>query len=225
MQNCVGESLYKRRKASSLNLILNIIILIFIIVFIVELIFNSIFANIYVKGSSMLPTLTGAPAYGGEVMSGGDYVFVNTQAQPDYFDIVVVETVDAQGVPYEIIKRAIAFGGDTVKMELGRLSIKFAGDSEFTEINEEYLSEDYVTWNKPINSFAEHYVEEGYMFLLGDNRDVSEDSRRRGDFPLDSLVGVVPKWSLKYKSIITSFYTFFEFKLRLNSINGKTYGD
>lgn len=224
MQNTVGRSLYERQKPSYANLILNVIIVVFLFVFIGELIFNSVYTNIYIKGSSMMPTLNGAPTEN-SVLEGGDYVFVNTRVAPEYSDIVVVKTVDAQGVSYDIIKRVVAFGGDTVKIDRGQLLIKYKGETEFTKIVEPYISDKFNDPFLPINNFGEHVVEEGCMFLLGDNRDISEDSRKKGDFPHSSLVGVVPEWSLKYKSTITSIYTFFEFKLGLNRLGGKLYGD
>ena len=211
MQNNVGKCLYERQKPSYLNSILNIIIVIFLGIFILELIFNSIYTNIYVKGSSMMPTLNGAPSIGEDsVLEGGDYIFVNTRAKPDYSDIVVVKTSNAQGETYDIIKRVVALGGDTVKIVEGRLFIKYKGKTEFIEVEETYVLPEY---NDSYNNYEEHLVEEDCMFLLGDNRNISEDSRRKGDFHISSLVGVVPDWSLKYKSTITSIYTFFEFKL------------
>lgn len=224
MQKIVGKSLYDGRKPSYLNLILNVIIILFVLVFIAELTFNSAYTNIYVKGQSMTPTLNGAPTgVGNSVLEGGDYVFVNTRIKPDYFDIVVVETGD-KGHSYDIIKRVVAFGGDTVKMDRGQLSVKYAGTDTFVAIDEPYVLDVNNDPSLQINNFGEHVVEEGCMFLLGDNRNVSEDSRRRGDFSLGSLVGVVPKWSLKNKSMITKLYSFFEFKLGFSRINN-IYGD
>lgn len=212
MQNIASQCLYGRRKTSYFNLILNVIIVLFIIVLVGELIFNSVYTNIYVKGKSMVPTLIGADGEG-LLEEGGDYVFVNRCATPDYKDIVVVKTVNSSGTEYNIIKRVVAFGGDTVKIDRGQLWIKYKGQSEFEKKDEPYVLEENNDPYLAVNNFSEHVVEEGCMFLLGDNRDVSEDSRRRGDYPMTTLVGVVPEWSLKYKSTITSIYTFFEFKL------------
>lgn len=224
MQKTVGKSLYDRRKPSYLDLILNVIIILFLLVFVCELIFNSVYTNIYVKGQSMAPTLNGAPMGGGNtVLEGGDYVFVNTRISPDYLNIVVVETGE-KGHSYAIIKRVVAFGGDTVKMDRGQLWVKRAGTDTFVDIDEPYILEENNDPFKQKNNFGEHVVEEGCMFLLGDNRNVSEDSRSKGDFPLNSLIGVVPEWSLKNKSTITAFYSFFEFKLGFSRIN-KIYGD
>ena len=229
MQKTVGKSLYERTQSSVFNFILNVIIAVFIIILFGEFIFNSVYTNIYVKGKSMMPTLNGAEAIGeSSVQEGGDYVFVNTRVEPGYFDIVVVKTTDASGSSYDIIKRVIALGGDTVKIDRGQLWIKYNGESEYTKIIEPYVLDEFNDPLMAINNFGEHVVEDGCMFLLGDNRNVSEDSRRRGDrgdYPLDSLVGVVPEWSLKYKSAITSIYTFFEFKLGFGRIGTKIYGD
>lgn len=172
----------------------------------------------------MAPTLTGAPS-GDGVLEGGDYVFVNKRANPDYFDIVVVKTLDEQGEQYDIIKRVVAFGGDAVKIDRGQLWIKYKGNTEYSKISEPYVTDEFNHPLFAINNLSEHVVEDGCMFLLGDNRDNSRDSRERGDYPMSSLVGVVSEWSLKHKSQITAFYTFFEFKLGFNKISKKLYGN
>ncbi len=221
MLNKVGKCLYERQKPSLVNLILNLIIILICLVFIVEIIFNTYYTNIYVKGRSMMPTLTGAPsgADGAELLPGGDYVFVDTHVSPDYFDIVVVQTTDDGGFPYDIIKRVIAFGGDTVKLDRGTLLIKYKGDEEFTKIDEPYIAEGFNDASDSKNTFGEHLVKDDCMFLLGDNRNESADSREKGDFPIADLVGVVPKWSIENKSWLTSLYTFFEFTLGFNRWN------
>ncbi len=223
----VGKSLYERQKPSLLNLILDIIIVFICLVFVAEIIFNTYYTNIYIKGKSMLPTLIGAPTGGNKskMEPGGDYVFVNTHAEPDYFDIVVVQTADNNGIPYDIIKRVVAFGGDTVKLDRGQLYIKYKDSDEFLKIEEDYLSDEYNNAAHAKNTFEEHLVAENCMFLLGDNRDESADSRDRGDFPLSALVGVVTDWSIKNKGWITSLYTFFEFTLGLNRLSRKLNGD
>lgn len=152
----------------------------------------------------MLPTLTGE----NEGVQG-DYIFADSKLTPTYGDIVVVEPRPG----YNIIKRVVAFGGDTVKIERGILKIKYAGSSSFTEIQEDYLNPKNNDPEKLINNFSEHLVGEGRIFLLGDNRNISSDSRANGDYEIDDIVGVVPRWALKNKSVITSVFAFLKHTL------------
>ena len=51
------------------------------------------------------------------------------------------------------------------------------------------------------------------MFVLGDNRNVSHDSRYDdyGCFNYSQLVGVITDWSYACKPFFTALYTFFTF--------------
>lgn len=217
----VYDSLYGKEKRSIVNFLLNAIIAVFCIVLAVEVIFNTFFTGIYVVNISMTPTFTGAPvtgynADGTEIFgAGGDFIYVSKTSKPDYGDVVVVyrETKNSGGqiVKGNIIKRVVAFGGDTVEIVGGVL-----------KVNGEVVDEPYIDpdRNSPIlNNFKLHTVEEGCMFLLGDNRNESTDSRENGDFPVANLVGVVPQWSINIKSFTTAVYTFFNY-----TITGKNKG-
>ena len=206
MMNNVGVSLFERRRPSKLNTVINVILVLLVIILAVEIAFNSRYTSIYVDGRSMLPTLIGA-----DDGVNGDYVFVNTKISPGYGDIVVVEPQNR--TDYNIIKRVVAFGGDTVKIEEGILYIMYAGSEEFEAVKEDYIFHEYNDGNKRVNNYPEHTVAEGKMFLLGDNRNESADSRINGDYSLDDLVGVVPQWSLDKKSEITAIFTFIKRKL------------
>lgn len=206
----VKENLYSPKKERTVaNLILNLIIILAFILLVLEIIISLFYSGIYVVGASMYPTLKGAPD---KNSAGGDYIYVNPNVKPDYGDIVVVYNDKSDSDSgYNIIKRVVAFGGDTVKIEGGVLYLMRAGDGEFTKITESYVAAENNT--SPDNDFSAHTVAEGCMFLLGDNRNVSVDSRFYGDFPLDNLVGVMPVWSYNMRWIINPFYTFFYFTL------------
>lgn len=212
MFNTVGNSLYAEKKRFSvINLIVNVILVLLVLVLAFEIFFTSRYAGIYVVHSSMKPTLTGAMR---EDVAGGDYVYIEKGAKPKYGDVVVAYW---KLNDYDIIKRCIATGGDTVRIINGRLEIKYRGTDNFVEVEESYLV--YNDPEKSINTFpqknteAGHLVEDGYVFLLGDNRDDSNDSRQYGDFKESDILGVVPKWSIKYKNLSTAWHTFFAFTL------------
>ncbi|MCM1234054.1 MAG: signal peptidase I [Ruminococcus flavefaciens] len=216
----VNESLFEKKDGSKLNIILNVIIGIIVVALAAEIIFASTYSGIYVVGSSMNNTLTGAVEtrvltddgkYYWIADTGGDYVYANRYAKPDYGDIVVVLRSDGT----TIIKRVIAKGGDTVKLTRGVLHIKYAGQEDYELIEEDYIDEEN---NTPVlNTFPAggggHLVEENCLFLLGDNRNVSVDSRESGDFPLDSVLGVVAEWSVNGKGFFTALHKYFYFEL------------
>ena len=178
-----------------------------ILVLLAETLFITFYTGIYIIDGSMTPTLTGATS---PYSKGGDYIYINTRVKPDYGNIVVVYSPNtSNGYTDKLIKRVVAFGGDWVELKEGVLLV-----------NEEPVKEDYLIPEKnnpdnEYNTFSKHRVADGCMFLLGDNRNESRDSRdkRYGDIPLKNLVGVVPDWSLRTKSSSTAFYTFFHFTL------------
>lgn len=209
----MSKKLKNYDKRFRLVIALNVIICIIALVLVAELIFNFMFDGIYIVHTSMETTLKGATE---DDPYGGDYVFVDVHSQADYGDIIVVKIGENM-----MIKRLIAKGGDYVKLIDGKLYLKRAQEEEFTEVEESYVDiealENVYRKNFPLLNGgvpeAGHRVADGYMFLLGDNRDVSVDSRELGDFPESSLHGVVAEWSMKCKGTVTALHKFFQFTL------------
>ncbi|MGH2755195.1 MAG: signal peptidase I [Actinomycetota bacterium] len=82
------------------------------------------------------------------------------------------------GGAQDFIKRVIGVGGDTVE---GRDGIVFVNGEP---IEEPYLPEDVET-----SSFGPVTVPDGTIFVMGDNRGNSEDSRAIGPIDIDAVVG------------------------------------
>ena len=80
------------------------------------------------------------------------------------------------------IKRVIGLPGEHVKIENGKVYINGK------ELEEPYLGKNVVTDARDINDFT---VPEGYVFLMGDNRQHSNDCRNFGCIPIEKLEGKV----------------------------------
>ncbi len=140
----------------------------------VVLIFSFLFRVATISGDSMLNTLIGGNERNGN--RGDKVIITNIAYTPDNGDIVVISRnaensvegqVTSQG---PIIKRVIATGGQTVDIDF---------ESGTVYVDGKALKEDYIS--SPTNSKADVefplYVPEGYIFVLGDNRMDSLDSR------------------------------------------------
>lgn len=113
----------------------------------------------------------------------GDIVVIQADKVPNY-------VTHKYGEP--IIKRVIALAGDTIKFDFdnGEVYLKKAGENDF-----ELLEEDYIaapTYNSlDRHTGEEHTVPEGCVFVMGDNRNNSLDSRSMyvGDVDTDLIMG------------------------------------
>lgn len=82
------------------------------------------------------------------------------------------------------IKRVIALPGEHVQIKDGKVYIN--GE----ELKEEYLADDVVT-DSAEGQFVDLTVPEGTVFVMGDNRSHSADSRRFGCIPYEKIEGKV----------------------------------
>lgn len=78
------------------------------------------------------------------------------------------------------IKRVIATAGDHIEIREGKVYLN--GE----ELQEDYLQPD-VTTSSLDGPYTDVVVPEGYVFVMGDNRPESTDSRRFGCIPLEKI--------------------------------------
>ena len=95
---------------------------------------------------------------------------------PERGDVVVIR-VESQGDEL-LIKRVIGLPGDIVEIHDGRVSV-----------NGQPLNEPYVAGSTTTGFYAPTTVPPLQIFVLGDNRGFSNDSRSFGTIPLEDVVG------------------------------------
>lgn len=129
---------------------------------------NFLTARIRVDGSSMEPNF-----------HDGDYVIVNRMA----YRLGDIQRGDVIVFPYPLneeedyIKRVIGLPGDHVAVYGG-----------VVYVNGVALFETYIM-EKPDTDSAEVVVPDGYVFVMGDNRNASSDSRSWGPLKIEKIIG------------------------------------
>lgn len=83
------------------------------------------------------------------------------------------------------IKRVIGVEGDHIEIKDGKVYLNDA------ELIENYLDENVTTNMGQYGVFSDIVVPEGYVFVMGDNREHSTDSRAFGCIPVSKIEGKV----------------------------------
>lgn len=157
--------------------------------FVVMLIFAFLFCTANVDGPSMLPTL-----------EDGDRLLVSRiDHSYEDGDILILYSGDAYlfndagelytsaGLNKRIVKRLIAQAGEEINIDFAAGTVSVDGTA---------LDEPYISALTKRDNYAFKYpftVPEGYVFVLGDNRPISMDSRHPsvGLVPVEEIVGKV----------------------------------
>ena len=153
-----------------------------------------IFEPVRVDGDSMYPTLHhGEFMYVSKLDYGTSFIgipftgigtYVTIGGEPERFDVVVCnypDRVDDNGSRLNFVKRVVGLPGDTVTIRGGYLLVNGV------KYEEKFLHE------RMNHDFGPYTVPEGHYFLMGDNRNNSNDSRNSavGAVTRDMIVGKV----------------------------------
>ena len=134
-----------------------------------------VLAHFVVEGSSMHSTL-----------ETGDRVFVNKLSyrmhDPNRGDVVVLHEVTGAS-ERDLIKRVIALPGETI--EMSNCEVKVDGRT----LHEPYLDPEVVTPDNCGGETPPTTIPPDHVFVMGDNRGGSLDSRNLGPIDEDDLVG------------------------------------
>lgn len=133
----------------------------YIIIIIVVILFRTFIATpVKVDGQSMYPTL-----------KGNEIMILNKLAKLDRFDVVVVKADNS-----DIIKRVIGLPNETVEIIEGKIYI-----------NGKVLEETFGQGET--GDYPKVKLKKDEYFVLGDNREISRDSRSLGPIKADSIKG------------------------------------
>lgn len=140
-----------------------------------------VFRLVIVDGNSMYPSL-----------HDRDFLVVRRIAYaPKQGDVVVIQTdPEVRLGGRQLIKRVIAVAGQTVFVDYGNNTVTVDGRI----LNETYINlEEEDPMDGAMYENTAYVVPEGHIFVLGDNRNHSEDSRSEelGMVPEEAVVGGV----------------------------------
>ena len=151
-----------------------------------------IFEPVRVDGNSMYPTLhDGEFMYVSKLEYGSSFfgipftgigTYFTVGGEPERFDVVVCNypnRLTSNGARQNFVKRIVGLPGDTVEIRSGYLYINNV------KYDEPFLAE-YIKYD-----FGPRTMAEGEYFVMGDNRNNSNDSRATGPISRDMIVGKV----------------------------------
>ncbi|WP_332648445.1 signal peptidase I [Lysinibacillus sp. 54212] len=136
-----------------------------------------LFTPIVVDGDSMMPTL-----------EDGDRMIVNKIGGLDRFDIVVFHAPEEK----DYIKRVIGLPGDHVEYKDDQLYINGEPIAEpYLDPYKAQLTEGNLTGDFTLQDIEPKIdvIPEGHVFVMGDNRRFSKDSRHIGIVNQDEIIG------------------------------------
>lgn len=151
---------------------------------IVLLLRGFVFGLYHIPSESMVPTLE---VHDRVVVSKLSYV----HGEPERGDVVVFKYpgFDESGEQPIYIKRLVGLPGDKVEIRQNQVLV-----------NGRALKESYIAKDADMGDFGPYTVGEDEFFMMGDNRNHSNDSRFWGTVPRDLLIGKAEAvfWPVKH---------------------------
>lgn len=168
-----------------------------VIAFVVALLIKTFLLQaFYIPSASMEPTLVegdrvlvekvsyrlGEPRRGQVVVFEKEFVGLAPEEDDPFWEDIVSALKGLFGFPtggtQDFIKRVMAVEGDTIEGREGRVYV-----------NGEVVEEPYLTEGTETSAFGPVQVPDGMIFVMGDNRGNSDDSRAFGPIPVEEVVG------------------------------------
>ncbi len=169
-----------------------------VVAFVVALLIKSFLLQaFYIPSASMEPTLVegdrvlveklsyrfGKPGRGDVVVFEKNLVLPGSEREEDSILNSVRDSIRGlfgfpTGTEQDFIKRVIAVGGDVIEARDGRVYV-----------NEQPVDEPYLPEGQQTSAFGPTEVPAGKIFVMGDNRNNSDDSRNFGPIDADTVIG------------------------------------
>lgn len=154
-----------------------------------------LFQAFFIPSGSMIPTLEISDrvlvnklsyTFGGEPRQGDvvvfDSPFLDDDIQESLVQKVTRNVAEALGLQTataeDLIKRVVAVGGETIEIA-----------DNTVLVNGLAISEPYLPPGTVMHDFGPEVVPQGHVFVMGDNRSRSQDSRRFGTIREDHIIG------------------------------------
>ena len=160
------------------------------------------FSSVKIMQNSMMPTL-----------QPNDVLILDKLSSYSRGDVIVFSHNENE----DFIKRIIAVEGDTIYSIDGEIYVEYYENGQLVtvKVDESYIKEQKSTYLKydfgvGVVDIPKTTISKDCLYVLGDNRKVSVDSRDFGEINISSVKGVVHEFFIKNKGTTTAIFNFFE---------------
>lgn len=171
LENAEKNIAAPKARKSTARFILEIVEIVIIAIALSWVIRTFVIEARFIPSGSMLPTIQ----LGDKIMV--DKFFYKTFGSVSYGDLIVFHPPESVHSADDFIKRVIGLPGDTIEIQGHQLF------RNGTAVEEPYVAE------RMMGSYGPITVPEDSLFVLGDNRNASDDSRIWGFLPMENVAG------------------------------------